>query len=146
MSAIQHSLKKQLEVSGFSAGMLARKAGVPVSSIKNILQGKVENPRFDTINALAEALGVPAKSLMLSDHHIPETPRAPFNMDDFIEMLSMLTPLLKQTTVQLTKKDTYLLMDEIYEYMSFAKQQAGGILSKEALTSFINWSLWQRKS
>lgn len=47
-----------LQKRGWSEAELARRAGVPKESLYKQLQGKVENPRGDTIRRIANALGV----------------------------------------------------------------------------------------
>lgn len=37
---------------------LAKRSGLPLVTINDIFRGKIKNPRIDTVNALAEALGV----------------------------------------------------------------------------------------
>jgi transcriptional regulator with XRE-family HTH domain len=52
------------EKAGMSQQELAVKAGLSVSVVSQIEQGRKEDPRMSTVRALAQALGVPSDALM----------------------------------------------------------------------------------
>lgn len=51
-------LQAAFEEKGWSAAELARRSDVPYDSVKKYLAGKVKQPRGDTLDRLADALGV----------------------------------------------------------------------------------------
>lgn len=56
MDTLKTRLKARIEQSGMSINGLAKKAGVPQSSIKNILYGKSQRPSRKLLSSLANAL------------------------------------------------------------------------------------------
>lgn len=55
---LSNRLRDFMEKQRLSSPALARMAGVPESTIKNILQGKSKNPEYRTLGPIAKALGV----------------------------------------------------------------------------------------
>ncbi|HEV2947330.1 MAG TPA: helix-turn-helix transcriptional regulator [Gemmataceae bacterium] len=56
-------VKKLREAAGLSQQALAVKAGLSVSVVSQVEQGKKADPRMSTVLAIAEALGVTCDSL-----------------------------------------------------------------------------------
>ena len=48
---------------GWTAEELARRANLKVSTVQNLWQGRIDDPRYSTLKALALALNVPVESL-----------------------------------------------------------------------------------
>jgi transcriptional regulator with XRE-family HTH domain len=67
MPIVQKIIKQKIDSMGISANSLAKIAGIPTSSLKNILQGKVESPRAQTLHALARAMKCRVEELMFSN-------------------------------------------------------------------------------
>lgn len=67
MPTVQTILKQKIDSLGISANSLAKIAGIPTSSLKNILQGKVESPRAQTLHALARAMKCRVEELMFAN-------------------------------------------------------------------------------
>ncbi len=63
-SPLAERLKKIREKAGMSQQDLAVKAGLSISSVSQIEQGKKPDPRVSTIQALASALGVDCTALV----------------------------------------------------------------------------------
>lgn len=63
-TVVQQIVRQKMLEQGISGNALAKKAGIPSSSLKNILQGKVESPRAQTLHALARALHCTVEELM----------------------------------------------------------------------------------
>ncbi len=55
MLAIKCRLKEMMQMHKLSAPKLAARSGVPLGSIKSILNGQSQNPRATTLEALAKA-------------------------------------------------------------------------------------------
>jgi len=64
MSSITKNLRKLRKSKGFSQEKLARLADVANNTIVKIEAGKNQNPTFDTLKKIAEALGVSIKELI----------------------------------------------------------------------------------
>jgi transcriptional regulator with XRE-family HTH domain len=61
--AIARQVKKLREAAGFSQQDLAVKAGLSISVVSQIEQGRIPDPRTSTTTALAKALGVDCETL-----------------------------------------------------------------------------------
>ena len=48
----------------------AEESGIPFQTVKNVLTGKTENPRIDTVKFLSDALNVPIQKLYASEDEI----------------------------------------------------------------------------
>jgi len=64
MSSITKNLRKLRKSKRFSQEKLARLADVANNTIVKIEAGKNQNPTFDTLKKIAEALGVSIKELI----------------------------------------------------------------------------------
>lgn len=67
MNAIRHRLKELMKANDLSAPKLSRRSGVPLGSIKSILNGQSLNPRAATLQALSRTLNCHISQL-LSNH------------------------------------------------------------------------------
>jgi len=159
MTEIQKRIQIRIKEKGISARSLAMKAGIPVSSLKNILQGKVENPRYDTINAIAEALGETAASLMpnvnpSSDGFIGsisqsstaghyQTVKNYYDVIDvkrFKEAFLLIAPIYAQYDLNLSKAKFINLVNELYEYIKMAEEKGN---ASDINTTIVEWIVKQ---
>lgn len=67
-------IRERLAVLGFSVRGLATKAGLPESTIRNVLTGLSQNPRGDTFKKLAGALEVSEQWLLTGEATATEPP------------------------------------------------------------------------
>ena len=58
------NLKKSRKKKGWSQEKLAREAGISYQTLIKIEQGRIKNPRLDTLIKLAKALGVSIDKLV----------------------------------------------------------------------------------
>lgn len=56
-----------MESRNVSVSMLADKSGIARPSISRFLSGKIKNPTLSTLTSIADALGVPVRSLFPCD-------------------------------------------------------------------------------
>lgn len=56
-------IKYVMKIKGFTAEMLSQKSGIPKSTIDKITSGATPDPRYETVKALANALGLNADEL-----------------------------------------------------------------------------------
>ncbi|BDR64446.1 transcriptional regulator [Clostridium tetani] len=69
----KNTILKILDVKGWSKYKLAKKAGIPQSSLHDILSGKIKNPTGERLKAIADALGVSVNEFF--DGENIETPK-----------------------------------------------------------------------
>lgn len=109
---------------GVSIGRLAKGAGVPESSIKNIIYGKSSKPRTELIEAIAGALQCEAKDLLSDDDprrsKVLKNPLVS-NQDVWnAELHSKATDLVKNVSTKrgiiLTCAQAHYCIGEVYTY------------------------------
>lgn len=61
---ISANLRKVLDTSGLSIDSLAAASGISTSTVNRLLSGATSNPGIDTLQAIADAAGVPLSSLL----------------------------------------------------------------------------------
>ena len=64
MSNISQNIKKYRKKNGVSQDKLSKLAGVTYNMIIKIESGATTNPRVETLNSIAKALGVTADNLL----------------------------------------------------------------------------------
>lgn len=47
-----------LKIKGYSLQDLANKSGLPLDTVKNLYYGRIDNPKIETLIAIADALGI----------------------------------------------------------------------------------------
>lgn len=77
-----------MELQGFSAAGLSRKAGLNPRAVTDILDGRIDSPRVQTVIALEHALDTPAGTLLGLDRSMI--------MDELFELLSGLDKATQQ--------------------------------------------------
>jgi transcriptional regulator with XRE-family HTH domain len=60
-------MKLRKKQKGYSYAMIAELSGVPVGTVQKVFSGETKNPRYDTLQAIAEVLNEDNKSLVLND-------------------------------------------------------------------------------
>lgn len=68
MQTIRHNLQRQMDECGVNAAELARRSRLNPTAVYDILKGKIRNPRVDTIEKVAAALGVSPLTLMQEEN------------------------------------------------------------------------------
>lgn len=149
MTKLKDSLQTQLSLRGMSAYALAKKAGLPNSSVKNILLGKVQNPRYDTLAAIANVLDVDPTSLMAhpGNRKSKQPSKAvqfsdPISIGRFEKASQLLLLHCKKKQIALTKERMFHLLDQLYEYLTFAGNQPD---SKDISDTIAAWLLHQEE-
>lgn len=71
MTILQQKLKAIMAARKWNAPELARRAGLPLASIKSILQGRSKNPRTSTVTAIARACGCAVEELFTPVSDMP---------------------------------------------------------------------------
>jgi Uma2 family endonuclease len=60
-------MKLRKKQKGYSYAMIAELSGVPVGTVQKVFSGETKNPRYDTLQAIADVLKEDDKSLVLND-------------------------------------------------------------------------------
>ncbi len=60
---MEFRIRELANAQNVTAEALARRADVKYSALKNLWQGRTDDPRYSTISKIARALGVPVEQL-----------------------------------------------------------------------------------
>jgi Uma2 family endonuclease len=60
-------MKLRKRQKGYSYAMIAKLSGVPIGTVQKVFSGETKNPRYDTLQAIAEVLKEDDKQLVLND-------------------------------------------------------------------------------
>ena len=96
---------------GWSIEKLAEESGIPFQTVKNVLTGKTENPRIDTVKFLSDALKIPIQRLYASADKIIE--------EEVID--EMVEKTIEQNNVD---EVSVLALKEIYEHQITAMKES----------------------
>lgn len=91
-----HAVRYLREQKGWKQKDLALASGVGLSDISRIENGHTKNPSSSTLNALAEALGVPMARIM-------KGPAMARMYDPLVEKIEALSPRGRETVEQLVE-------------------------------------------
>lgn len=64
ISVVGKQIEKRMKVLGLNAKSLSKKAGLNDTAIRDIVEGRSKNPRHDTVQKIARALGCTASDLL----------------------------------------------------------------------------------
>lgn len=129
MSKIQDKLKERLAELNMRPADLARKAQIPQSTVKNIIYGKVQQPREGLMQKIANVLSVSPEYLLYgiasAEQHdsIYELPWYSEIYKDAIDIIDRALHSNKIVTV--TSKEMRNLVDQLYSY-TIKKYQKNG--------------------
>lgn len=113
---------------------LSLKAGLNATAVRDMLEGRVKYPRYDTVQALAEALGITPAQLMSDASETGKTGAASLEDDD-LNLLTEIIARLQETADEyrhaLEPKDFAAMVTTIYRQIKPDAQQS----KKKPLTS-----------
>lgn len=98
-----------LETKGWSKYKLAKEAGIPQSSLHDILSGKIKNPTGERLKAIAEALGVTVDTFF--DNEETNDIEKPSIKEDF--------PVIPTHFTDPEEARTYVMKHKIFGYGGF---------------------------
>lgn len=98
-----------LETKGWSKYKLAKEAGIPQSSLHDILSGKIKNPTGERLKAIAEALGVTVDTFF--DDEETNDIEKPSIKEDF--------PVIPTHFTDPEEARTYVMKHKIFGYGGF---------------------------
>lgn len=133
-------LRSLMETKGHNPRSLSLKAGLNPTAVRDMLEGRVKFPRYDTVEALAKSLDITPAQLMSgkterdASQQKPKESGAAVSLDD--EDLNLLTEIimrLQETAEEyrhaLEPKDFAAMVTTIYRQMKplevVSKKQAG---------------------
>ena len=115
------NLRTLMDARGFNPRSLSLRAGLNPTAIRDMLEGRIRFPRYDTVQALALALGVSSAQLM-SDENIA-LPTAGTDqvfdekLDLMVEIIARLQEVAGELNLQLPPRDFAAMAATIYRQM-----------------------------
>jgi Uma2 family endonuclease len=87
-------MKLRKRQKGYSYAMIAELSGVPVGTVQKVFSGETKNPRYDTLQAIADVLKEEDKSFILNDSAAydygedlkPEKKQGEYTLDDYYNL------------------------------------------------------------
>ncbi|WP_099330027.1 helix-turn-helix domain-containing protein [Clostridium paraputrificum] len=119
-----------LETRGWSKYKLAKEAGIPQSSLHDILSGKIKNPTGERLKSIAEALGVTV-DMFFDDNISNETSQKQTIKNDF--------PIVPEHFTDPEEARAYVTKHQIFGYGGFDPYK----MSDEDILNFANEMLNQ---
>lgn len=125
-NSLKEEIIKRMDAKNLSVAELERKAGLSIHSIRNILQGRVKNPRAQVLQAIADTLGCSLLDLMnssprniksIGSYKIEmQNPLPLENFELMRDCFKMVLELIEHKGITLTIDDFFELIAIIYSY------------------------------
>jgi transcriptional regulator with XRE-family HTH domain len=122
MNSIQNNLKSKLKELHISAAELSRRSGVHHSSIKNIIYGKVEQPRKVILSRISNALGVPPEDLLF-ERTIHKVANDQSQDQTYPQAIDVMQRTLKQHHIELDTRSLKEHINQLYFYAKLRKME-----------------------
>ncbi|HEU0117742.1 MAG TPA: helix-turn-helix transcriptional regulator, partial [Alphaproteobacteria bacterium] len=98
------NLRTLMDEQGFNPRSLSLKAGLNATAVRDMLEGRSRFPRYDTVKALAEALGTTPALLMSDNEAAKEVDIKGLVFGQDLELLTEILTRLQEVTVDLNRK------------------------------------------
>jgi DNA-binding Xre family transcriptional regulator len=128
MQSVQQKLKYQMEKSGIKPHTLAKVAGVPESSIKNIVYGRSTKPSLELIDALAIKLNCKVSDLLSDDDQRinKKSKQEEGGVWDgmlYVSALQAVLEVAKLENMNLSRQEANSFAERVYQYAILNKEQ-----------------------
>jgi transcriptional regulator with XRE-family HTH domain len=112
--ALKNNILSLIENENISVSALARKSGIKIPTLQNIIYGRVENPTINVLKALSTALNCSLLDLVDEDHSIFFENN--WNPELFYDCLEVVGKKLKSKNKELTYENSITIIRELYKY------------------------------
>ncbi len=124
------NLRALMEAQGLNPRSLSLKAGLNATAVRDMLEGRTRFPRYDTVQALAEALKVAPAQLMGGPTAVVENAKkAPSVSDDDLELLTEIITRLQEVAAEyrqeLKAREFAAMVTAIFRRMQTPKSRKG---------------------
>lgn len=127
LNSKREAIKERLALSAAESGLnfaeIIRRTGLPESSVKNLIYGKVANPNYDLVKKLASILEVNPDYLMLeTDDPTPivreedYTLDKPFDYGLYVDAVTTIKEIADDKSVELPQDKVETLSKKVYYY------------------------------
>lgn len=116
MNPLAKTLKAKMIEKNISANALEKKAGLKLSVVQNILQGKSKNPTLHTLQAICQILECSLEELTTDASK-------PWNASLYEEAVKVANTLFTERNFQPSKEKATYFIDEVYKYAITSENQ-----------------------
>lgn len=129
-------IKKKIEEKGISISKVEKMAGLGPTSLRNFLIGKTNNPKFETLVAVANTLKMDLLKLdeSLIDEVSAQTYQIAWDKKLFIEIADTLSNFIVSQKIKMPSIEAIAIIQEFYYYCLSEE-------IKNPKESFSNWIL-----
>lgn len=99
-----HNLRRLMDEQGFNPRSLSLRAGLNATAVRDMIEGRSRFPRYDTVQALADALGTTPALLMSSDKLGGEIQAKGNVFGQDIELLTEIIARLQETAAEMGRE------------------------------------------
>jgi transcriptional regulator with XRE-family HTH domain len=121
------NLRSLMEARELNPRSLSLKAGLNATAVRDMLEGRTQFPRYDTVQALAEALDVAPHQLMASPDILKESTKITSLLDDDLDLLTEIIARLQEVAEEhkhpLGPRDFAAMVTTIYRQMQTGKSR-----------------------
>lgn len=118
---LQTRLKHLMQEKSLRTSDLEKLAGLKISAVRNILLGKTQHPKAETLQAIAEVLGCTVAELLGKDSSPQEDLNSSPKLECpqlFLESVKAFLSHLEKEEANLTLDQAWLIIKETYTYSS----------------------------
>lgn len=126
--SIKHNLLYLIDKRELSIPMLARKSGLRVSTIQNLIYDRVKNPTISVLQAISKALDCPLSELIADSDDL--TLLTDWNAPLFYECIDNTVQSLRKNNTEVSYNTFQNIVRELYLYSSKENEKK---MSKEML-------------
>lgn len=143
---LTHNLRVLMALKGFNPRSLSLTAGLNATAVRDILEGRARSPRYNTIQALANALQVTPAQLMASTApDAPDEDEQDLRQDD-LNLLTEIIARLQETTEDrkhpLAPRDFAAMAMTIYRQV---QTQTPGLDLASHIDQLVNYETLRRR-
>ncbi|MDR3450581.1 MAG: helix-turn-helix transcriptional regulator [Alphaproteobacteria bacterium] len=144
------TLQRLMEEQGLNPRSLSLRAGLNATAVRDMIEGRSKFPRYDTVQALADVLGVTPAFLMGGQTPDAEAKNAAFGKD--VELLTEIIARLQETASEmgreLTPREFAAMSASIYKQMqeepeSGRKNRLSGL--KPQISNLLEYEVLRHK-
>ena len=135
-NVLKENIRLKLEKAGLNTNQAESMAGLKISAIRNILNGKSKNPGIDVIHSLAKILNCSIDELITTPNFAKASSQDKDNPIEnyalFINIATLIANHLKEKDIEVPQSRYIKFIKEVYEYAIIRNDE---LIDKE----FIEW-------
>jgi len=119
-----NNLRSLMDAGGFNPRSLSLKAGLNQTAVRDMLEGRTRFPRYDTVAALAEALGTTPALLMgatVGEQALKNTQVFDGDVELLTEIITRLQEVVEENRRQISPRDFAAMVTTIYRQLQDSK-------------------------